>query len=468
MRRRPTAARPGGSARHEPGARPRRRRGLRRLPAVHRARLSQRAGRPVAAVAPHAPPPRGHAVDLERRRRDELRDARVGEPAARVRPREARRRPDRRPPRARGRDVADARRHRAHAPACGSPHHGRREGGGTRRDHGRARLRGLRRDHRPAARGGELRADRRPPDIRAAGTPDGGLEQVGEGRRPVCGRAGGRAREPAPGRPRGRRADRLRRRERRAARAPGGDAAPRALAGGDRPRRAGRRAAVDPRATRLRRRRGMARDGADLPRARRDAGDRRHRGGRASGPRPRAEHDAAQARRRGPPLGRAAVPPRARGRARRRRVLRGVHLEPRARRSRPGGVASSRPDERRARGVAHDAAARPPRGGARQRRRRQSEHPALRDGAGLPPVRRATAERTLDASGGSRRAVSLRPAARWKRSTGRSTCRSRRGARRSRSSTREKPPRRTPAGWASSTRRCSKERGACSSWMSRG
>ena len=43
------------------------------------------------------------------------------------------------------------------------------------------------------------------------------------------------------------------------------------------------------------------------------------------------QHDAAPPRGRGPPLGRAAVPPRARGRTRRRRVLRGVHLEPRAR-----------------------------------------------------------------------------------------------------------------------------------------
>ena len=95
-----------------------------------------------------------------------------------------------------------------------------------------------------------------PPDVRAARAAHGGLEQVGEGRRPVRGRAGGRAREPAPGRPRGRGADRLGRRERRAARAPGGDAAARAGERGHRPRRARRRAAVDPRAARLRRRRG--------------------------------------------------------------------------------------------------------------------------------------------------------------------------------------------------------------------
>ena len=92
-------------------------RGLRGLPALHRPRLPQRRRRPVAAVAPVAAPSRGHAVDLERRRRDELRHARLGEPAPRVRPREARRRPHRRPPRATGRDPADARRDRS-ASSC--------------------------------------------------------------------------------------------------------------------------------------------------------------------------------------------------------------------------------------------------------------------------------------------------------------------------------------------------------------
>jgi phenylalanyl-tRNA synthetase beta chain len=87
---------------------------------------------------------------------------------------------------------------------------------------------------------------------------------------------------------------------------------PGAVARSHRPRRAGRRAAVDPRATRLRRRRGMARDGADLPRARRDAGDRPRRGGRAGRARPRAEHHAAQSAPWRATLGRAAVPARAR------------------------------------------------------------------------------------------------------------------------------------------------------------
>ena len=76
-------------------------RGLRRLPALHRPRLPRRRDRPVAAVAALAPLPRRDALDLERRRRHELRHARLGQPAPRLRPREARRRAHRRPARAR-------------------------------------------------------------------------------------------------------------------------------------------------------------------------------------------------------------------------------------------------------------------------------------------------------------------------------------------------------------------------------
>ena len=57
------------------------------VPALHRPRLPRRRDRPVAAVAAGAALPRRHAPDLERRRRDELRHARAGQPAARVRPR---------------------------------------------------------------------------------------------------------------------------------------------------------------------------------------------------------------------------------------------------------------------------------------------------------------------------------------------------------------------------------------------
>ena len=132
---------------HGPGAR--RRRASRTSAA---ARATSGASSATSPVGPSpqwlrsAPPPRGHAVDLERRRRDELRDARVGEPAARVRPRAARRS---------GRIVV----RRAHegetlrtldgtlrrAAPERPPDHGRRAGGRARGDHGRARVRGLRR-----------------------------------------------------------------------------------------------------------------------------------------------------------------------------------------------------------------------------------------------------------------------------------------------------------------------------------
>ena len=64
-------------------------RGQGRLPALHRPDLPRRRRRRLAGVA--ARPARGgrDARDLERRRRDELRDARVREPAARVRSRDA-------------------------------------------------------------------------------------------------------------------------------------------------------------------------------------------------------------------------------------------------------------------------------------------------------------------------------------------------------------------------------------------
>ena len=51
------------------------------------------------------------------------------------------------------------------------------------------------RDERAAPRGGELRADRDSQDVRAARAADGGLEPLGEGRRPAFGRAGRDPRE---------------------------------------------------------------------------------------------------------------------------------------------------------------------------------------------------------------------------------------------------------------------------------
>ena len=92
-RRRAASAGPRGSARSSSRKRSTcRDRRLRSVPALHRARLPRRRDRPVAAVAALAPPSRRHALDLERRRRHELRHARLGEPAPRLRPREARRR----------------------------------------------------------------------------------------------------------------------------------------------------------------------------------------------------------------------------------------------------------------------------------------------------------------------------------------------------------------------------------------
>ncbi len=64
----------------------------------------------VAAVAQGAPDRGRHALDLERRRRDELRHARARQPAARLRLRHACGREDRRAPGALGRDAAHARR----------------------------------------------------------------------------------------------------------------------------------------------------------------------------------------------------------------------------------------------------------------------------------------------------------------------------------------------------------------------
>ena len=58
---------------------------------------------------------RRHAPDLQRRGHHELRHARARKPAPRLRPRDARRRPDRRPPGDERREAADARRRRARA-----------------------------------------------------------------------------------------------------------------------------------------------------------------------------------------------------------------------------------------------------------------------------------------------------------------------------------------------------------------
>ena len=170
-----------------------------------------------SGTSPSAPSPmwlrarlaRGrHAVDLERRRRHELRHARLREPTARVRPREARRRPHPRAP-GHGRRGADhARRHAAEAGRARPADHRRDEGGRARGDHGRPGQRDLGRDDRGAARGRQLRADRDPPHVRAPRPAHRGLESLGEGRRsrtrpspPPCWRAVSSSISPAPSSP---------------------------------------------------------------------------------------------------------------------------------------------------------------------------------------------------------------------------------------------------------------------------
>ena len=141
----------------------------------------------LAAVAPRPADRCRHAADLERRRRDELRDARARQPAARVRLRDARRRADRRP--------AGAARARSCAPSTASTasfgperpdDRRRRARGRDRRDHGRRGDRG-----RPTRRRSVLleAANFEPfgllPHVRAAAAPHRGLEPLGEGRRPL-------------------------------------------------------------------------------------------------------------------------------------------------------------------------------------------------------------------------------------------------------------------------------------------
>ena len=133
-------------------------RGLRRVPSLHRPHLRGRGGRPVAGLAARAADRGGDASDLERRRRDELRHARAWQPAARVRPHDARRGADRGAPGEARRDAAHPRRHAARAPGAGPRDRRRRAGSRSRGDHGRGGDRAAGDDHGGAARGGELRA----------------------------------------------------------------------------------------------------------------------------------------------------------------------------------------------------------------------------------------------------------------------------------------------------------------------
>ena len=305
----------------------------RRLPALHRPRVQGCHRRLVADVAPR-PPARGRdAVDLERRRRHQLRHARLREPSARLRPREARRRAHRRAARRGRRGVAHARRDAADARRARSADHRRNEGGGALAAiMGGAESEVALRHDRGAARGRQLRADRDSAHVGAARPPDGGVEPVGEGRRSSSRRIGGGARQSPARRSCGRRADRERRRALRPARAPGCPAPPRAHGSPGRARRRAGRAALDPEQPRFRGGRRLERDGADLEGARRRARDRRDRGGGTCRPAARASDDASAACRRRASDEGAAAAPRARGRARGSGLLGGLHVEPR----RPG------------------------------------------------------------------------------------------------------------------------------------
>ena len=162
---------------------------LEACPRLHRPALPRRRRRAVAAVAARAADRGRDAADLERRRRDELRDDRARQPDARVRPRDARRGPDRRPLRPWRRGAAHARRDGAYARSRRSRDRRRRARRRGRRDHGRRGDGGHRADDLRPARGRELRAARDPAQLGAAQAAHGRLQPLGEGRRPAPRRA---------------------------------------------------------------------------------------------------------------------------------------------------------------------------------------------------------------------------------------------------------------------------------------
>ena len=263
-------------------------------------------------------------------------------------------------------------------------------------------------DDRGAARGGQLRADRR-----SCTRPSGSASA------PRARTGGRRASTRTSAEPAAVLASRLLvdlagaelaggdRRARRAARAPGRPAPARAddRVIGLEVARGG--AAGDPRAARVRGRRRVGRDRADVARARRHARDRPRRGGRARRPRPRAAHDAAAARRRRPPDEGAAAAPRS---------SRTSSSAPASRRRSPGASSPTDPDPSAIRlpdpMTADQAILRttllhgPRRGRAGERRCRQRADRALRARPRLPADRRAAARTSGGASAGSPRAAS--------------------------------------------------------------
>ena len=154
----------------------------------------------VAAVAAFAALPGRAAADLERRRHHELRDARARKPAPRLRLHDAPRRRDHRPPCRGRREADDARQHRAHPRRRRPRDRRRRSRRRARRDHGRRGDRDRRVDDLRPARGGQLRAVRHLPHLRAPAPAHRGLEPLGEGRRPLPRRPGRRRRDGADAR----------------------------------------------------------------------------------------------------------------------------------------------------------------------------------------------------------------------------------------------------------------------------
>ncbi len=222
------------------------------LPALRRAAVPRCERRRVAALAEGEAAGGGHAPDLERRRRDELRDARARLAAARVRRRASGRGADRRPPRDEGGEDADPRRTGARADARGPRDRRRDAPRRDRRDHGRRGERGPPGDDRPAPRGGELRPAHRAAYLAPAAASHGVVDALGEGRRPVRGRAGRGLRDATLRRARRRSLDRPRRRARGIARTAAGHARAGARRPAERPAHPGRGADGPPTVDRLR------------------------------------------------------------------------------------------------------------------------------------------------------------------------------------------------------------------------
>ena len=277
------------TARHRAGAHGRGHRGRLRegahrrprpVPAMGGQGVHRRHGRPIASLAEG--PDRGgrHAVDLQRRRHHQLRDADPRRAHPRLRPGQGGRTRDHCPAGGRRRARDHAGRPAAHAGHPDAGHRGCREAIGDRRADGRRVERGHRLDDHGADRVRELRRAGDPGVLHPAGAAHGGLVPLGEGPRPVPSRPGAGAGLRADGLAVRRPArSRHARPARRTARAAAGRPAPRASRAPDRHGvlRGDRRARAD--AARLCGR-GPPLAGADLARRRYDPRGRPDRGGR--------------------------------------------------------------------------------------------------------------------------------------------------------------------------------------------